>query len=72
MMLFFILSMTYKASGGWFPSEVLPKKLEGCRGGFHSKSHGKIPRVSDEGGRWRAGSIGRLTSKDLLRFGPSL
>ena len=40
--------------------------------GYHAKSLGGHPRVSWEERRWRAGSIGWLTIKDLPRFGPSL
>ena len=36
------------------------------------QSQSRIPRVDFEGEDVRAGSIGRLTSKDLPRFGPSL
>ena len=35
------------------------------------QSEGRVPQVDLEGEDVRAGSIGRLTSKDLPRFGPS-
>ena len=35
------------------------------------QSQSRMPRVDFEGEDVRAGSIGRLTSKDLPRFGPS-
>ena len=35
------------------------------------QSQGRVPQVDLEGEDVRAGSIGRLTSKDLPRFDPS-